>query len=95
MTEEYPSSLQSSPSAANHTDIGVSVGSRSNGSQGGYMTEFSEQLDEWISTARNWRDVANGPVINITLSVVQDAEVKTVIATLEGVKKMYEEMNDD
>ncbi|WP_135612770.1 hypothetical protein [Methanococcoides sp. AM1] len=59
------------------------------------MTEFATKLDEWIQTARNWKDVTKGPVINIKLTEVQEAEVKTVIKTLEGVKEMYEEMMND
>lgn len=58
------------------------------------MNEFSEQLDEWISTARNWKGVTKGPIINITLTEVQEAQVDAVIQTLEGVKEMYEEMSE-
>lgn len=59
------------------------------------MNEFSEQLNEWISTARNWKDVTKGPIINITLTEIQEAQVDTVIQTLEGVKAKYEEMISD
>ncbi|WP_269078520.1 hypothetical protein [Methanococcoides methylutens] len=39
--------------------------------------------------------VTEEPVINITLTLLQEAEIETVIAMLEGVKEMYEKMNND
>lgn len=59
------------------------------------MTEFAEQLDEWISTARNWKGVTKGPIINITLTEIQEAQVDAVIQTLEGVRAKYEELIAD
>lgn len=59
------------------------------------MTEFIDQLDTWITTARNWKGATQGPVINIALTEVQEAQVDTVIQTLQGVKKMYSELIAD
>lgn len=59
------------------------------------MNEFIKQLDSWILTARNWKGATQGPIINIALTEVQEAEINVTIKTLEGVKKLYVEMIAD
>lgn len=93
MTEEYPSSLQSSSSANEQDDTHVNSHAFAQAVQRASEDNFLTELEGWIVTAHNWMDIAKGPVINVTLTELQVVEVKSVIATLEGVKKMYGEMN--
>ncbi|WP_440952048.1 hypothetical protein [Methanococcoides sp. FTZ1] len=95
MTGEYPSSVQSSSSASKQGETGTRSHVITQMAQRASEDQFLIELDVWINTAHNWMKVAKGPVINVTLTEIQKAEVTTVIKTLEGVKKMYEEMNDD
>lgn len=92
MSQEYSSSVQSSSSANEQSTIGTNTRVITELAHKASQDEFLNVLEGWITTAHNWMKVTEGPVINITLTPHQEVEVKTLIKTLEGVRKMYEEM---
>jgi hypothetical protein len=59
------------------------------------MGDYLQELDDMITTARRWRDVAQGPVIRIDLTPEQEAEVAGIIKGLTGAKEIYESFQEE
>jgi predicted nuclease with TOPRIM domain len=57
--------------------------------------KFLTEIEEMITTAHAWKDVAKGPVIYVELTEVQSAEVDATIRTLEGVRDLYDDHLDE
>lgn len=94
MSSEHAQSPQSSSSANNQDDIGTNTRVIESMAQRASEDKFHDCLKNSLAKANDWYSDAEGDLIHIKLTEVQEAEINAVIWTLERVKMLYEEMND-